>query len=82
MSYQEIPIMTATTHPGRERLWRRLSPVHRTKLVFLAAGLISLVLSVILWFGVDRELGLFVGLWVPTVHSLGALVVAGEGDRR
>lgn len=74
--------MTTTTIPEKERLWSRLSPMHRAKLVFLAAGFISLVLSVILWFGVDRELGLFVGLWVPAVHSLGALLVAGEADRR
>lgn len=74
--------MTMTTHPAQQGAWRRLSALHRTKLVFLAAGFVSLVLSVVLWFGVDRELGLFVGLWVPAVHSLGALLVAGEGDRR
>jgi len=30
---------------------------------------------------VDREQGLFVGLWVPAIHSLGALVLAGERNR-
>lgn len=57
---------------------RRLGPFHRTKLVFLAAALASFLLSVSLWFFVDRELGLFVGLWVPAIHSLGTLVLTGE----
>ncbi len=56
----------------------RLSPFHRTKLVFLAAAFASFVLAVTLWFFVDRELGLFVGLWVPAIHSLGTLVLVGE----
>lgn len=55
-----------------------LSTFHQTKLVFLAAAFVSFVLSVALWFLVDRELGLFVGLWVPAIHSLGALVLTGE----
>ena len=55
-----------------------LSQFHRTKLVFLAAAFASFVFSVALWFLVDRELGLFVGLWVPAIHSLGTLVLTGE----
>lgn len=55
-----------------------LTPFHRTKLVFMGAAFASFVLSVSLWFFVDRELGLFVGLWVPAIHSLGALVLTGE----
>lgn len=55
-----------------------LSSFHRTKLVFLFAAFASFVLSVSLWFLVDRELGLFVGLWVPAIHSLGTLVLTGE----
>jgi hypothetical protein len=51
------------------------------KLGFLIAGFASFLLSVTLWFLVDREQGLFVGLWVPAIHSLGALVLAGERGR-
>jgi hypothetical protein len=47
-------------------------------LVILAGALASFVLSVSLWFGVfgdpDRELGMFVGLWVPSILALGALL--------
>jgi hypothetical protein len=59
---------------------RSLSTFHRTKLAFLAAAFVSFVLSVSLWFFVDREIGLFVGLWVPAIHSLGTLVLTGEDD--
>jgi hypothetical protein len=59
---------------------RSLSTFHRTKLAFLAAAFVSFVLSVSLWFLVDREVGLFVGLWVPAIHSLGTLVLTGEDD--
>lgn len=58
-----------------------LSSYHKTKLVFLAAAFFSFVLSVTLWFLVDREVGLFVGLWVPAIHSLGTLVLVGEDTR-
>lgn len=65
-----------TTRPDSR--FESLSSFHRTKLVFLSAGFVSFLLSVSLWFLVDRELGLFVGLWVPAIHSLGALVLTGE----
>ncbi len=63
-----------------------LSPRQRrramAKLVFLVAGTLSLALSVGLWFLTeDRETAIFVGLWVPSLFSLGALVAAGEGPR-
>jgi len=46
-------------------------------LFFLAAGL-SFVLSVGLWFSGDREQGVFVGLWVPSILSAGALLLGGR----
>jgi hypothetical protein len=54
-------------------------------LIILAAAFVSFLLSVALWFGVlgeaDRELGLFVGLWVPSILSLGALLAPRGGGR-
>jgi hypothetical protein len=70
--------MSQAISGARERSIRSLSDFHRTKLVFLAAAFVSFLLSVTLWFFVDREVGLFVGLWVPAIHSLGALVLTGE----
>ena len=57
-----------------------ISAFHKVKLVFLAAAFFSFVLSVTLWFFVDREMGLFVGLWVPSMLGLGVLVLVGEDD--
>ncbi len=39
-------------------------------LVLTAAG-ISLLFSIYLWFFSNKEQGLFVGLWVPSIISLG-----------
>ncbi len=54
-------------------------------LIILAAAFLSFALSVSLWFGVfgapDRELGIFVGLWVPSILALGALL-APRGNAR
>ena len=43
-------------------------------LILLAAG-ISFVLSVTLWFGGHELQGIFVGLWVPSILSLGSIVL-------
>lgn len=72
--------MTSETmsRPRARQILTVLTPFHRVKLVFMAAAFVSFALSVSLWFLVDRELGLFVGLWVPAIHSLGTLVLVGE----
>jgi hypothetical protein len=41
----------------------------------LLAAFVSFVLSVILWFGGHHDQGIFVGLWVPSILSLGAIVL-------
>ena len=46
----------------------------KSKLLFVGAAGISFVFSVSLWFSGHREEGLFVGLWVPSILSLGALL--------
>jgi hypothetical protein len=48
--------------------------------VIIAAGL-SFLLSVYLWFSGFKDEGIFVGLWVPTILSLGAFVYAGRGAK-
>lgn len=37
---------------------------------FLFAASISLLVSVLLWFLVNRDYGVFVGLWVPSILAL------------
>lgn len=48
------------------------------KLAFVLAGTLSFVFSVYLWFFVDRLQGVFVGIWVPSMWSLGALLLSTE----
>ncbi len=66
---------------GRVRFTARQRRRVLAKMLFIGAGTASFLLSVWLWFIVeDREMGLYVGLWVPSLFSLGALVVSWEGD--
>jgi hypothetical protein len=60
----------------------QVSTFHRTKLVFLVAGFVSLLLSVALWATDRPQEAIFVGLWVPAIHSLGTLVLTGERGAR
>ena len=43
---------------------------HKIDYPFLIATFASFVASVALWFFVNREYGLFVGLWVPSILAL------------
>lgn len=47
-------------------------------LFFLAAGL-SFLLSVYLYFTGNPQQGIFVGIWVPSILSAGALLLGGNG---
>jgi hypothetical protein len=48
----------------------------RAKLPFLVAGFLSFLFSVWLYFVQDETTaGIFVGLWVPSIHSLGTLLL-------
>ena len=49
------------------------------KLILFAAAFASFLLSVYLYFVADdKTAGIFVGIWVPSIQSLGALLLAGE----
>jgi hypothetical protein len=52
----------------------RSQVLHTSRQLFLAAAGLSFVGSVFSWFLVDREVGLFIGLWVPSILSLGTLL--------
>lgn len=38
----------------------------------LSSAVVSMILSIALWFGVDKEAGLFVAIWVPSILGFGA----------
>lgn len=42
--------------------------------LWLAAAFLSFLGSVFVWFLVDKQTGLYIGLWVPSILSLGALL--------
>ena len=53
------------------------------KLVLFAAAFASFLLSVYLYFvSDDKTAGIFVGIWVPSIQSMGALLLAGERSTR
>ena len=51
----------------------------KARALFLVAAGFSFLLSVSLWFLGNKEQGIFVGLWVPSILALGALMLAGKG---
>ena len=48
-------------------------------LILVAAGL-SLIASVALYFSGSENEGIFIGLWVPSILALGALLVPAGSD--
>jgi len=44
-------------------------------LIAMSAGL-SFLLSVYLWFQGHKDQGLFVGIWVPSILSMGTLILS------
>jgi hypothetical protein len=70
---------------GITRFWRDVIMLKASDWLVLCAAFLSLLMSVALWFGVlgapDREAGMFVGLWVPSILGVG-LYFALRGGRR
>lgn len=42
------------------------------RLLFLTGAFIGFALSIILWFTENRQEGIFVGIWVPSILALGS----------
>lgn len=51
------------------------------RLLILLAATVSFALSVSLWFSGNELQGIFVGLWVPSILALGAIVLP-RSERR
>jgi hypothetical protein len=54
---------------------RAASREAEARYLILLGAAVSFVLSVTLWFGGHELQGIFVGLWVPSILSLGAVVL-------
>jgi hypothetical protein len=55
------------------------APVARARSLVLFAAFVSFVISIVLWFGGHHDQAIFVGLWVPSILSLGAVVLPRSG---
>ena len=53
----------------------------RGVLLIMISAFASFLLSVSLWFAGDRQYGVFVGLWVPSILAAGGFWVVAN-DRR
>jgi hypothetical protein len=49
--------------------------------LILLAAFLAFVLSVTLWFSGERDEGLFVGLWVPSILAFGAFLLSARERR-
>lgn len=58
-----------------------MSKIEKSKILFCGAALVSFLLSVGLWFSGHKDQGMFVGLWVPSILALGALMLSGRASR-
>ena len=56
----------------------RAKAATQSKLLIASAAGLSFCLSIYLFFSGEREQGIFVGLWVPSILSAGNLLFAGE----
>jgi hypothetical protein len=72
--------MAPTAPPSTANVVRLLisRPLVKVKLLFLVASFLSLLLSVALYFNGHQQQGIYVGIWVPSILALGALLLAGE----
>jgi hypothetical protein len=58
----------------------KLHPSLRARIPFVVAGFLSFLFSVWLYFVKgETNAGIFVGIWVPSIHSLGTLLLAPTG---
>jgi hypothetical protein len=51
-----------------------MNPRDRWRQPFLLGAAVSFVASVATWFAIDRDAGLFIGLWVPSILALGSFL--------
>ena len=65
-------LLPSPSTPTRKRIRRLLSGDGAAKAFIFAAAFLSFLLSVTLWFSGDRQRGLFVGIWAPSICSSGA----------
>lgn len=61
------------------RAMARHQVLSKPKALFMLAAGMSFAMSVFLFFTGSREQGIFVGIWVPSILSAGALLLGRNG---
>jgi len=56
-----------------------IAGISTPKVLFMLAAGLSFIMSVSLFFTGSREQGIFVGIWVPSILSAGALLLGRNG---
>jgi hypothetical protein len=59
---------------------KKQSAYRKARVLILVAAFISFAFSVSLYFLSDEKQGIFVGLWVPSILSLGAFIAPARGQ--
>ncbi len=57
-----------------------LQVVWIAKAIIFISSFLSMLFSIYLFYNKDTDHGLFVGLWVPSILSAGALLFAGKNE--
>ena len=52
-------------------MFKKFTPVD---ILMLAAAFFSLIFSEILWFSGEKEAGIFIGIWVPSILGFAILL--------
>ncbi len=50
--------------------------------LFLTAAILSMALSIYLWFNGQKDAGLFVGIWVPSILGFACLFKIASGRKK
>lgn len=58
------------------------NPYERARLLILLAAFLSFLISVGVFFLDDKTNGIFIGIWVPSILALGALIVPPREGRQ
>jgi len=74
-----VRVEEASTKERRAGRKEIIPGVSRPKALFILAAGLSFVLSVSLFFTGSQEQGIYVGIWVPSILSAGALLLGGNG---
>tara|TARA_B110000037_G_scaffold132737_1_gene150652 strand:+ start:1895 stop:2083 length:189 start_codon:yes stop_codon:yes gene_type:complete len=57
---------------------KRSDPDKNAKMYFFAAAFISFILANYLWFTGNKQQGIYVGIWVPSICAAGTLFLTGR----